>query len=143
MKIGAFAKRNGTSIDTIRHYMDLGLLVPEKIGSQYTFDERCQGELEEIFYLKSIGFLLSEIQKLMLFRRIGKLTGYDRRTTYKAYFENRLSLIEQEMAHLAEVSDALRRELESMHETEPEMVHSAGVPIAGLLIFECPRCQGG
>lgn len=33
MKIGAFAKANQTSIDTIRHYMDLNLIVPEKVVS--------------------------------------------------------------------------------------------------------------
>lgn len=30
MKIGKFGELNNISIDTIRHYMDLGLIIPEK-----------------------------------------------------------------------------------------------------------------
>lgn len=141
MRIGVFAKRNSTSIDTIRHYMDLGLLIPEKTGGQYTFDDTCQGELDEIIYLKSIGFTLAEIQKLMLFRRIGKLTDYDRRTTYKAYFENRLHQIEQEKKRLDDMSIALAHALEAMKREPEESTASSGVPIDALHIFQCPHCH--
>lgn len=30
MKISKFAEVNNVSVDTIRHYMDLGLVIPEK-----------------------------------------------------------------------------------------------------------------
>lgn len=32
MKIGKFGEVNNLSIDTIRHYMDLSLIIPEKKG---------------------------------------------------------------------------------------------------------------
>ena len=35
MKIGKFGELNNISIDTIRHYMDLGLIIPEKKGGHY------------------------------------------------------------------------------------------------------------
>ena len=30
MKISKFAEVNNVSVDTIRHYLDLGLIIPEK-----------------------------------------------------------------------------------------------------------------
>ena len=35
MKIGKFGEVNNLSIDTIRHYMDLSLIIPEKGGHYF------------------------------------------------------------------------------------------------------------
>ena len=35
MKIGKFGEVNNLSIDTIRHYMDLSLIIPEKRGHYF------------------------------------------------------------------------------------------------------------
>ena len=43
MRIGKFAESNKISIDTIRHYMEFGLIIPEKKGSHYHFDGRARG----------------------------------------------------------------------------------------------------
>jgi DNA-binding transcriptional MerR regulator len=56
MKIGQFATKHQTSIDTIRHYMSLGLLIPEKVTAQYDFDETCSHDFLEIMELKKLGF---------------------------------------------------------------------------------------
>lgn len=50
MKIGKFGEKNNLSIDAIRHYMDLGLIIPEKKGGHYFFDEYCQKDVELIVY---------------------------------------------------------------------------------------------
>ncbi|MFP3415761.1 MerR family DNA-binding transcriptional regulator, partial [Bacillus sp. SIMBA_074] len=39
MKIGAFAKQFDVSIDTVRYYIDLGLLVPVKQKTQYEMNQ--------------------------------------------------------------------------------------------------------
>jgi len=145
MKIGAFAKVNQTSIDTIRHYMDLNLIVPEKVGGQYDFDAICQADYEEIFKLKAIGFTLSEIQTLLLFRRIGKLTGYHRRMTYQAYFDQKRAKIADEIHRLEQMASALQDEIAHMalkSQALPEKVMNTGVPLEYFELFQCRRCSG-
>ena len=51
MKIGKFGEVNNLSIDTIRHYIDLSLIIPEKRGTLF-FDEYCQSDLELIIHYK-------------------------------------------------------------------------------------------
>ena len=54
MRIGEFAVKNNTTIDTVRHYMDLSLLTPEKEGSFYEFEENCHSGLLEEYRLLTI-----------------------------------------------------------------------------------------
>ena len=69
MKIGEFAKKFDTSVSTVRHYINLGLLVPEKDGFQYCFEDDDCREMEIITTMKNAGFKLSELNKyLSIFR---------------------------------------------------------------------------
>lgn len=81
MKIGQFANQNNVSIDTIRHYMDLKLLLPVKNGHQYDFDQNCQNDFDEIQELKSLKFSLKEILSLIDYVKLSGLTTKE----YKVY----------------------------------------------------------
>lgn len=73
MKIGEFAKKFDTSVSTVRHYINLGLLVPEKDGFQYCFEDDDCREMEIITTMKNAGFKLSELNKyLSIFRFYNK-----------------------------------------------------------------------
>ncbi|CAM4270115.1 Glycerate kinase [Bacillus manliponensis] len=100
MKIREFGKRSGLSIDTIRHYMDLGLIVPEKKGGHYFFDERCQKDLELILQFKGMGFQLNEIKMIFLYERFSQLTNYEKSEYYQSLFMNKYKKIEQEIKNL-------------------------------------------
>ena len=67
MKIGKFGEVNNISIDTIRHYMDLSLIIPEKRRTLF-FDEYCQTDLELILHYKDLGFSLNEIKELFFIK---------------------------------------------------------------------------
>ncbi len=79
MKIGKFGEVNNLSIDTIRHYMDLSLIIPEKKGGHYFFDEYCQTDLELILYYKDLGFSLNEIKELFFYKNLAKSMNYEKR----------------------------------------------------------------
>ncbi|MCR3956445.1 MAG: MerR family transcriptional regulator [Gudongella sp.] len=141
MRIGEFAAKNNTTIDTVRHYMDLSLLTPDKEGSFYDFEESCQEDYNTIISLKNIGFTLSEIQTLMLYERIGRHTEYSRQKTYRAFFHNKVKWIEAELLRLEEMRNKLKQTLEFMP-VESEKPHpSSGVPINALRLVHCNECQ--
>ena len=44
MKIGDFSRSVGVSVDTIRYYISLGLLIPNSQGAQLSFVSREQND---------------------------------------------------------------------------------------------------
>ena len=145
MKIGPFAAKHQTSIDTIRHYMSLGLLFPEKNGVQYDFDENCSKDYAQIVELKKIGFTLSEIQQLILYRRIGKLTEYDQRSTYLSFFEKKKAHIEEDIQKLVEMKMQLSAAIDEMTLKQKDVQQrpeaTLGLALKSLELLACPFCH--
>ena len=75
MKIGEFAKKHNITQDTIRHYLELGLLATEKKGGHYDFSESDSHDLIQIMELKNLSFSLNEIQRILTIQRIQIRSG--------------------------------------------------------------------
>ena len=142
MRIGKFAEINELSIDTIRHYMDLGLIVPEKQGGQYYFDEKCQKALNELIDLKSMGFSLNEIKTIFLFRSLGKLTPYQEDEYYRSFFSNKHKNVEEEICKLNEIKFKLEQKIEELSKEVSKNKYKIGININTLDIFRCLKCKG-
>ena len=142
MRIGKFAESNELSIDTIRHYMDLGLIVPEKQGGQYYFDEKCQSGLNELISLKGMGFSLNEIKTIFLFKSLGKLTPYQEDVYYKNFFNNKHKNIEEEICKLSEIKLKLEDKMHELSKVVPRSKNKIGIDIKALDLFACLKCQG-
>ena len=69
IKIGEVSKLLHISQDTIRYYMELGLIVPGRHGNLYDFSGDSIEDIRWIHKLKEMGFLLKEIQKVLSLRR--------------------------------------------------------------------------
>lgn len=65
--IGEAARRAGVSVRTLRHYDQIGLLAPsgETEGGYRLYDEPALMRLEQILYLKELGFALEDIRAMM------------------------------------------------------------------------------
>jgi len=142
MKIGKFAETNQLSIDTIRHYMELGLIVPEKRGGQYYFDEKSQNHLNEVISLKNMGFSLNEVKTIFLFRSFGKLTPYQEDEYYKAFFKNKHKSIEEEIYKLSEIKLRLEYKIQELSQKTSKSKYKIGIDIKTLGLFKCLKCQG-
>ena len=66
-KIGEFSKLNRVTVKTLRHYEEIGLLVPSQVDkwTGYRYYDVCQlGRMNTIRDLKELGFTLEEIGEL-------------------------------------------------------------------------------
>ncbi len=142
MKIGTFAKTNKLSIDSIRHYMKLGLVLPEKQGGHYHFDERCQNDLNDILSLKNMGFTLNEIKIIFKFKRLGKLTPYQEDEYYKTIFINKQKNLTEEIEELCGFKENLDDKLKELLNKKQVENYIMGVSLKVLDILCCPKCAG-
>ena len=142
MRIGKFAALNNLSIDAVRHYMELGLILPEKQGGQYSFDERCQSDLEDIISLKEMGFTLNEIKSIFLFKRLGKLTDYQKDTFYQSFYGNKLKEVSKQIENMENIKGNLKQKIQELSTGENKSKHNLGIDIKCLSIFRCTKCGG-
>jgi len=140
MKIGKFASENKVSIDTIRHYMELGLVIPEKIGGHYDFDEVCQRDLEDILSLKDMEFTLNEIKSIFLFKRLGKLTAYQEVECYRQFFISKHKKINKKIEKLQNAKLKLEDKIDRLSSKKEQENFTIGVDISALNLFKCLRC---
>ncbi|MFD3449037.1 MerR family transcriptional regulator [Microbacteriaceae bacterium 4G12] len=140
MKIGKFGEINKLSIDTIRHYMDMGLIVPEKKGGHYFFDERCQNDLELILEFKGMGFSLNEIKMILLYKKLGNLTDYEQDTYYQSLFLDKYKKIKQEIKNLVETKDKLKGKLDELSSQSVNSNTMIGIDLKVLDMLKCPKC---
>lgn len=142
MRIGKFAEVNELSIDTIRHYMDKGLIIPEKRNGQYCFDKSCQNDLKEILNLKSLGFTLNEAKTVLTYRRFGKLTPYQNEEHYSNIFAAKVSSITNQINELIDIKNNLEKKIQELTRNESKKQCIMGVHIKALDLLKCVRCDG-
>lgn len=121
--------------------MDLGLIIPEKKGGHYEFDERCLKDLQDILYFKKMGFTLMEIKALFMYKRLGKLTPYQEDEYYIEWFRNKYRKISKQLEELAETKKRLKNNLKELSAKETKKKFTMGVDIKTLPLLFCPDCE--
>lgn len=142
MKIGAFAKQNQVGIDTIRHYIDLELLIPQKKNRQYEFDRQCQNDFNEILFLKSLGFTLHEIKNIFIVKHLGKMTSFQQDEYYKNIFQERYQRTQIEMEELNGEQSRLKEELHKLEVKNEHKSLKMGIQLNWMQYLACDRCGG-
>lgn len=141
VRIGKFGETNQLSVDAIRHYMDLGLIVPEKRGGHYYFDEHCQNDLELILEFKGMGFSLNEIKIIFHYKNLGKLTDYEKDTYYQSLFMDKYEKIEQEIENLVEIKNKLKTRLDDLSAKSEGSSSMTGIDLKVLDLLKCLKCS--
>ncbi|CRK82800.1 MerR family transcriptional regulator [Neobacillus massiliamazoniensis] len=137
MKIGSFAKLFNVSIDTIRYYIELGLLVPEKKGTQFHMNQSCLDDMKLILELKTLQFSLKEIQQFLSYKRltINIDIGY-----YKKLLLEKKNTFLEAKKELNRFIKLLDNKLHSLDQPSVSC-SSTGVPISFVPFFYCPYCK--
>jgi len=140
MKIREFSNKFDLSYDTIRYYMKLKLINPQKVGGHYQFDLEDQYDMEEILKLKEMEFSLDEIKEILNFKRVGRLSNYQRNTYYQNLYKNKLKSLNNRIAELKKAKDGLKSHLKKLKEESNEKQNDLSLNLKSLNLFACPLC---
>ncbi|MCB2300142.1 MerR family transcriptional regulator [Clostridium tagluense] len=140
MKIGKFTMQNNITIDAVRYYIELGLIIPGKSGGQYDFDERCKSDLEKTIKLKGQGFTLNEIKAIFVLKRIGKLTTYQENEYYRDIYCNKKIELSSKIKELERFRDKLEETIEDLSKIKCMDNFKIGIDIEALKLFSCLKC---
>lgn len=141
MRIGEFSKQTQSSIDTVRHYITLGLLVPTKEGKYFQFDDKCFSDLNRIKEMKDMDFTLQEIKNILLLSRFSKLTLGQEKQHYRSFFKNKMKSL---IVHKEKIEEKITRLDEKIKTLDVEFQHDPirlGVDLSFLQNLYCPTCQ--
>ena len=141
MKIGELARLNNVTIDTIRHYISIGLLIPHKNGSQYDFSPREAENLQYIQKLKSMRFHLKEIEDIMNLRRTSNWVEPETMKQYIHMLQEKSGELAAEQVAIKGAEELVAKELREFEGAGKPSRESQGVPIRALPYLVCPHCK--
>lgn len=142
MKIGKFAKENGISIDTVRYYIDEGLLIVEKVGSQYEFDNRCREDIIRIKKLKDMGYKINEIAVFLTFFRLGKESINMEDDFYMQFYESKLESNIKKIEEIEMQNIELKKNIEDSLNLRRKEERVVGINVNSLRLLACHSCGG-
>lgn len=107
LSIGQVAKRCGLTVETIRFYEKLGLILePQRTESGYRqYPEDAVARLQFIQRSKELGFSLKEIEELLLLKESPDTSSHD----IKSHAEAKIQDINQKIYDLEQMKTSLAR----------------------------------
>lgn len=139
MKIGAFARKFDVSVDTVRYYMEVGLLLPQKDGKNYIFCSQDMEDMKTICEFKNYNFPIQSLCEIMSMRR--QLNSKDNRINELIVKKllDRCDEITLEIRELEKARDSLNQKIIEYTPIEHEPAR-IGVPLEFVPMLKCPQC---
>lgn len=141
MKISTFARKFNVSIDTVRYYMNLGLLIPVKTGTYYEFDQTSEEDMNLITELKSFEFTLNEIREIIDLKRITLLRDHEDLNFYLQLLERKKAGIFYEISKLESTIQKIDQKMEVLRQKETNNT-GTGFSLSFIPFLRCPVCSG-
>lgn len=141
MKIGELASRCQVTKDTIRYYVEKGLLIPFKKGAQMDFSEREKNDLLYIQRMKQMHFTVREMQEVLTLRRLSNLIEPDTIAAYERILKQKKTEIVTEISELKQAYRMVEQELREFRVGRENGGQPLGVPLRALELLCCPHCK--
>lgn len=141
MRIGEFSKKYNITHDTVRHYIDIGLLIPKKEGHHYRFDETHDRDISKIIELKKLDFSLIEIQKILNFKRLAGKNSKEYISYYSKVLEDKKKYILECQNRYETIESILSKKIEDLISSGEKTKNTLGIKIESLEILHCPKCN--
>jgi len=144
MKIGEFAEKYNLSRDTVRYYIDNGMIIPEKVHNRYHFDKTCEKSMDFILQFKKMKFTIEEIKHILTYMRMLPKTGKTETEYLLSIIQNKIEKVIKEkeayeyaLTELEKVKSAYNEDLKDAK----TLYNSYSIPIDVLSFLACPKCD--
>ncbi len=154
MKIGEFSKKFNVSVATVRHYINLGLLVPQKGGYQYNFTDKECYDMEIISTMKNSGFTLNELAKYLNILRFYNKDDYLLHEKLISVLNLKKESLYKERSQINAYIQMINTKIKEIEMNAPYATSKAepggsggsarllpGFPVGAIELLSCPHCQ--
>jgi len=143
MKIGEFSQHFNLAPETIRYYINKGLLVPVTKNDRYNFCKRDIEDMELLLKLKSFRFSIIDIHKILSLKRLSNLDSSEELHDYINILKAQKKMLLSEKAQLQKLINDLQQEISTTSGKHTgDIRRKSGVPLTFLPYLACPHCQG-
>lgn len=140
MKIGNMAAKYNVSKDTIRYYVEKGLLVPVKKGAQLDFGERECEDMTFLQKMKQMKFNIKEMQAVFTLRRLSNFIEPDTIKAYEDILNQKKENLSQDISLLQNAYQIVETELLTYQSAKYQKCKPLGVPLQAIPLLCCPKC---
>lgn len=142
MKISEFCGKFDITPETVRFYVNKGLLCPVSKNNRYIFQENDIDDMQKILKLKSYRFSIEDIHQLLSIWRLSRFDSAEELNDYVKILENQRSFLLTEEKHLAEAISSIEYDVHHVtgrHKSSSK--NRFGVPLIFLDFLACPLCH--
>ncbi|MEH6978201.1 MerR family transcriptional regulator, partial [Bacillus pseudomycoides] len=140
MKIGTFAKLFHVTTDTVRYYIELGLLIPDKKNTQYQMNQLCLDDMAFITELKKFHFSLLEIQQILSYQRVTNFSDHEDIDYYNNLLIDKKNQLTKKKEDISKAIQLIEKAVQTSSPSSKEE-NLTGIPLSFVNLLYCPKCH--
>ncbi|MGW6299967.1 MerR family transcriptional regulator [Peribacillus butanolivorans] len=140
MKIGTFAKLFHVTTDTVRYYIEQGLLIPDKKNTQYQMNQLCLDDMAFITELKKFHFTLLEIQQILSYQRVTNFSDHEDIDYYNNLLIDKKNQLTKKIEDISKAIHLIEKAVQTNSPSSKEE-NFTGIPLSFVNMLYCPKCH--